>query len=115
MSKQRPSAARQFTAEDVRLMLSSPVYGYGINLMPAERVAEVVLKLNTQLAQKLRDTGTTFTLAELDQRFQALLQELEESGTCIREEDYPPIMSNISRVSLDRDTLHLHRLGAKGC
>ena len=51
------------------------MYAYGINLLPAERVAEEVMKLNSQLAQAVRDTGATFTLDELDQRSQALLQQ----------------------------------------
>ena len=37
-------------------MLSSPEYAYGINLLPAERVAEEVMKLNVQLAQEVRDS-----------------------------------------------------------
>jgi hypothetical protein len=82
-----------FTAQDVRRMLSSPVYAYGINLVPAERVAAAVMQLNVQLAQQLRDTGTAFTLDELDRRFQALLHEPEASGKCMRAEDHPPIIA----------------------
>jgi hypothetical protein len=74
-------------------MLSSPVYAYGINLLPAERVAEEVMKLNAQLAQDMRATGAIFTLTDLDQRFQALLQRLENDGVCQRDEDYPPILT----------------------
>ena len=69
------SESRKSTATDARFLLSSPVYAYGINLLPAERVAEEVMKLNSQLAQAVRDTGATFTLDELDQRSQALLQQ----------------------------------------
>lgn len=89
----KPGRAEKLTAEDVRLMLSSPVYAYGINLVPAERVAEAVMQLNRQLTQEMRDTGVAFTLDDLDRRFQALLQELEASGSCTREEDHPPIVS----------------------
>ena len=74
-------------------MLSSPVYTYGINLQPTERVAEEVMKLNAQLAQIVRETGVTFTLADLDHRFQALLRHLEEDGTCQRSEPLPPIVT----------------------
>jgi hypothetical protein len=74
-------------------MLSDPAYAYGINLLPAERVAEEVMQLNTQLAKQVRETGTTFTLNDLDERFQALLRKLEESGTCQRGEDLPPIVT----------------------
>lgn len=73
-------------------MLSSPVYAYGINLVPAERVADAVMQLNAQLAQEMRDAGATFTLDELDRRFQSLLQELEVTGQCTRAEDHPPII-----------------------
>jgi hypothetical protein len=54
---------RPFIAADVRLTpsVSSPVYTYGINLQPAERVAEEVMKLNTQLAQDMRETGVTYS------------------------------------------------------
>jgi hypothetical protein len=79
--------------EDVRRMLSSPVYAYGINLVPAEHVSAAVMQLNMQLAQELRATGTTFTLDELDRRFESLLQELEISGRCTRAEDHPPIIA----------------------
>ena len=86
-------AGQEFTAADVRLMLSSPVYAYGINLQPAERVAEEVMKLNAQLAQQMRETGVTFTLDDLDQRFQALLQQLEDDGICQHGVDCPPIIT----------------------
>jgi hypothetical protein len=92
MRKSRPSRA-PFTSDDVRLMLSSPVYGYGVNLQPAERAAEAVMQLNTQLAQEMYDTGTVFSLEELDQRFQILFNELETSGTCTRQADSPPIVT----------------------
>jgi hypothetical protein len=39
-----------FTVDDVRFILSSPAYAYGINLQPAERVAEAVMDLNSRLA-----------------------------------------------------------------
>jgi hypothetical protein len=42
------------------------------------------MKINTQLAQAVRDTGATFTLADLDLRFQALLRQLEDNGICHR-------------------------------
>jgi hypothetical protein len=84
---------RVFTAADVRLMLSSPVYAYGINLLPAERVADEVMKINVQLAQAVRETGVTFTLADLDERFQTLLRQLEEGRICRRDVDCPPIVS----------------------
>ena len=89
----RQQPGRKFTAEDARLMLSSPVYAYGINLVPTELVADAVMQLNKRLAEEMRDTGATFTLDELDHRFMALLRELENSGTCTRAEDYPPIVS----------------------
>jgi hypothetical protein len=74
-------------------MLSSLVYAYGINLVPAERVAEEVMTLNAQLAKEMREAGMTFTLDELDQRFEALLKQLEDSGICLRGESYPPIVT----------------------
>jgi hypothetical protein len=83
----------KFTAKDVRLMLSSPVYAYGINLVPAERVTEAVMQLNAHLAQQVRDRGASFTLDDLDRRFKALLHELETSGQCTRAEDQTPIVA----------------------
>ncbi len=52
-SRQQSPPGRPFTAADVRLMLSSPVYAYGVNLLPAERVAEEVMRLNTQRVQEM--------------------------------------------------------------
>jgi hypothetical protein len=75
------------------LMLSSPVYAYGINLLPSERVAEEVMKLNTQLAQQMGENGATFTLEDLDQRYQPLLKQLEVSGICRHGESHPPIIT----------------------
>jgi hypothetical protein len=63
-------------------MLSGPVYAFGINLQPAERVAEEVMKLNVRLAQGIRETGVTFTLADLNQRCKTLLHQVEETGIC---------------------------------
>jgi hypothetical protein len=80
-------------------MLSSPVYAYGINLLPAERVAEEVMKCNAQLAQVGRETGASFTLYDLDQRFQALLQQLEDTDICHRGGPYPPILMMNATIS----------------
>ena len=79
-------------------MLSSPVCAYGINLVPAKRVAEEVMKLNTQLAKQMPEAGITFIVNDLDQRFQALLQRLENDGVCQRGEDYPPIITKEQRL-----------------
>jgi hypothetical protein len=92
MRKSKPSRA-PFTADDVRLMLSSPVYGYGINLLPADRAAEAVMQLNIRLAHEMRDTGKVFSLEELDRHFQALFSELETLGTCTLGADSPPIVT----------------------
>ena len=51
------------------------------------------MKLNAQLAQVVRETGATFTLDDLDRRFQALLQQLEEDGICSWGESLPPIIT----------------------
>jgi hypothetical protein len=74
-------------------MLSSPAYAYDINLLPAERVAEEVMKLNAQLAEIVRETGATFTLDDLDQRFQVLLQQLEDSGSYHRDTPCTPTIT----------------------
>lgn len=67
------STGHPVTTADLWFIQSSPVYAYGINLQPAERMAEEVMKLNAQLAHDVRETGAIFTLDDLDQRFQALL------------------------------------------
>jgi hypothetical protein len=56
-------------------------------------VTEAVMRLNTRPAQEVRDTSTTFTLDDLDRRFQSLLKQLEDSGVCHRGEDLPPIVT----------------------
>lgn len=86
---------RKLNAADVRLTpgVSSPVYAYGINLLPAERVAEEVMKLSTQLTHEKWETAATFTLDDLDQRFLTLLKQLEADGICQRDVDYLPIIT----------------------
>ena len=69
------------------------MYAYGINLLPAEHVAEGVMKLNQQLAQEMRDNGVTFTLDDLDQRYLALFKRLVDDGICLQGEDNPPIIT----------------------
>ena len=87
-------AGEAFTAEDVQLILSSPVYAYGTcGLQPTERVPEEVMKLNALLALLVRETGATFTLDDLDHRYQTLLRQLEDTGVFRRDEDLPPIIT----------------------
>jgi hypothetical protein len=43
---QQAPAGRSFTAADVRRMPVDPAYACGVNLLPAERVAEAVMQLN---------------------------------------------------------------------
>ena len=51
------------------------------------------MKLNIQLAQVVRETGVTYTFADLDQRFEALLDHLERDGICQRDVDCPAIIT----------------------
>ena len=51
------------------------------------------MKLNAQLVQEMRETGVTFTLDDLYHRFQALLQQLEDSRVCHRGESQPPTIT----------------------
>jgi hypothetical protein len=74
-------------------MLTSPVYTYGINLLPTERVAGEVMKLNVQLALAMQVTGVTYSLNDIDQCFQALLRQLENYGICKRGESLLPIFT----------------------
>ena len=87
------SRRQGITADNVRIMLSSPVYAYGINLLPTERVANAVMNLNLNLAQEMRESRKSFTLQELDERFRLLLHELETTEGYTRGEDHPPIVS----------------------
>ena len=73
-------------------MVSSPIYANGTHLQPIELVAEEVMKLNEQLALLVRETGATFTLDDLDQRFQTLLKQLKDAGMCRRDVPAPPII-----------------------
>ena len=52
-----------------------------------------VIKLNVRLAQEVAETGVTFTLDDLDQRFIALLKGLESTGICRRGVPCPPVIS----------------------
>ena len=56
-------------------------------------MADEVTQLNQQLAQEVRNTGATFTLDDLDRRFQTLLKQLEDSGTCRRDELMPSLVT----------------------
>jgi hypothetical protein len=103
----------KFTANDVRIMLSSPVYAYGINLLPADKVAEAVMQLNTELAQTMRQTGKRYTLDELDQEFQALLQALEASDGYTRGSDHPPLVPREMRLQSQLTTVEKLARGEK--
>ena len=94
-------------------MLPNPVYAYGINLLPEERVAEEVVKLSVQFAQEMRETGIMFSLDGLDQRFQALLLQLEVSGICHRGEPYPPIISKEQWLQAQLTTIQRLAKGEK--
>ncbi len=95
-SGERPRASRShsasWTAEQVRDMLTNPIYGYGIVLEPAGVVTAQVQRLESALAQEQKERGKPFSLEELDQRFQALFRQLVEDGSCRREPDAPPLI-----------------------
>ncbi len=90
-SRSDPSVPRQgpgrFTPEQVRDMLTNPIYGYGLNLQPSEKASEQVLALDRQIAEEVRRSGRAPLVDELDQRFQRLFQQLIDEGTCIRGPD----------------------------
>ena len=107
------SRQQAMTAKDVRIMLSSPVYAYGINLLPTERVANAVMNLNSNLAQEMRESRKSFTLEELDERFQSLLRELETTEGYTRGEDHPPIVSKEMWLQTQLRTIEKLSLGEK--
>jgi excisionase family DNA binding protein len=107
------SRRQAMTAEDVRIMLSSPVYAYGINLLPAERVAYAVMDLNSKLALEMRETHKYFTLEELDERFQMLLSVLEMTEGYTRGEDHPPIVSKEMWLQTQQRTIEKLSRGEK--
>jgi len=106
--KTRPTKSRYVTVDDVRQILTNPVYGYGINFEPVERVTQAVMQLNQTLARQMQLSNTAPTLAELDQHFQALFQTLEESGRCTRTSECPPIVSR--DVWLESQQIIIERL-----
>lgn len=112
----QPPPGQPFTAAGVRLTpgVSSPVYAYGTcGLQPAERVAEGVMRLNAQLAQAVRETDATYTIADLDQRFQLLLHQLEDTGICRRDTPCPPIITKAQWLQAQWATIQKLAKGEK--
>lgn len=83
----------EFTGEDVGLTLTSIADAYGITLLPVDRVARAMIELNGKLAKDMRTSKTGYTTHDLDQKYQALMHELEATGACTRGEDKPPTVS----------------------
>jgi hypothetical protein len=91
-SRSRSARAQQWTAAQVRDLLTNPIYGYGIVLEPAVRVPAEIQKFEAQLADEQNKRGFGFTLQELDERFQSFITSLVESGSFTRGNDAPPII-----------------------
>jgi recombinase len=96
-SGERPRISKshsgRWTPEHVRAMLTNPVYGYGIVLEPTEVVSKQVQQLERALAREHNERGKSFSVTELDQRFQALFRQLVEEGLCRREPDAQPLIT----------------------
>jgi hypothetical protein len=91
-SRSHPARPQQWTAAQVRDLLTNPVYGYGIVLQPVDRVPAEIQKFEAQLADDQNKRGFGFTLQELDERFQAFFTSLIESGSFTRGNDAQPII-----------------------
>ncbi len=104
------SRSRPFTERDVRDMLANPIYGYGIVLEPFETVIQRVEELQLHLAAERLARGAPFTPEELDERFQALFQQLVNDGTCVRGTDAPAIVGK--EMWLKSQQVAIERLAA---
>lgn len=83
---------RPWSANQVRDLLTNPMYGYGIVLEPTGQVPAAIQLFEQQLADEQNKRGFGFTLQELDQRFQAFFTSLVESGSFTRGNDTQPII-----------------------
>ncbi len=86
----RPSY--RWTGPKVRDMLTNPIYGYGVVLLPADQVPLAIQQFEEQLANEQSKRGFAFTLQELDERFQAHFKSLVESGSFALGRDAPPLI-----------------------
>ncbi len=91
-SRAHRASPREWTARDVRTLLTNPMYGYGIVLEPADRVPAAVQQFEQQLADEQNARGVGFTLQELDERFQSFFALLVRNGSFTRGQDAPPIV-----------------------
>lgn len=93
-SSSHPRLARpqQWTASEVRELLTNPIYGYGIVLEPVRLVPGAIQEFEQQLATEQDKRGFAFTLQELDLRFQSFFTSLIESGSFKRGTDATPIL-----------------------
>lgn len=83
------TGAHEWTASDVRNLLTNPTHGYGIVLEPADQIPAAVQQFEKQLADEQSKRGFGFTLQELDERFQSFFTSLVESGSFTRGRDVP--------------------------
>ena len=86
----RPRLSREWTASQVRDLLTNPTHGYGIVLEPADQVPAAMQHFGEQLADEQNKRGFGFTLQELDERFQSFFVSLVESGSFTRGTDVSP-------------------------
>ena len=89
-SRPRPQRTEQWTANQVRDMLTNPMHGYGIVLEPADDVPAVVQRFEEELANEEAKRGFGYTLQELDTLFQNFFAMLVDKGLFKRGADVPP-------------------------
>ena len=88
----RPRPSGEWTASQVRDLLTNPTHGYGIVLEPSDQVPAAIQQFEEQLADEQNKRGFGFTLQELDERFQSFFTSLVESSSFTRGTDvYPSV------------------------
>jgi hypothetical protein len=79
---------RPWTEQNVREMISNPIYGYGLVLEPMGDLVEAV----DDFVHALADRPDEYTVEALDREFQGLFARLEASGRFRRRPDAPPLV-----------------------
>jgi len=103
----RPGVNRLWKEQDLREIISNPIYGYGLVLEPMGDLVEAV----DDFVHALADRPEEYTVEVLDREFQGLFARLQASGRFRRRPDAPPLVGKETWLGAQLARIRAIRLG----